>query len=364
MLGAVLMKIAVVPAAGKGTRLGKIGAALPKALVPIAGRPAIDHIFDMLREAAVEDVILIVGYKKEQLISYVDDGSDFGLRIAHVTQPEQRGIAHALLAAEHFVREDFLCLLGDTLLFPRDILRKLAEFHTSRKPAATLLVKTLDDVTGYGVIESDGERVIRVVEKPARGEAPSNLAIVGCYAFSPKIFKVSHKLSPNPRTGEIELTDAVQALIDSGEEVLHLRFEGTYIDTGRLDEIRSADRLLRGLEIFNGRSTKIRLDGIPRKAGKTVSPLFTGPTLESALTVLQKGETTSGHKHSDAEEIYIFLEGEGTMQTGNNKYDVRSGDVVVIAPGDFHRVYNVGNVALSFVAVYPASPVREYRQSG
>jgi len=357
----VPMKIAVVPAAGKGTRLGRVGVALPKALVPIAGRPAIDHIFEMLREAAVEQVILIVGYKKEQLTSYVDDGSDFGLKVAYVTQRDPRGIAHALLEAEGFVNEDFLCLLGDTLLFPRNVLKTLSQFHATRKPAATLLVKTLDDVSGYGVIEPDGEKVMKVVEKPSRGEELSNLAIVGCYAFSPKIFKAARETPPNPRSGEMELTDAIQRLIDSGEDVLYLRFEGTYIDTGKMEQILSADRMLRGFDIFDGRSMKIKLDRVPRKGRKTVAPLFTGPTLESALTVLQKGESTGGHKHSDAEEIYIFLEGEGLMQTGNDKYDVKSGDVVVIAPGDFHKVSNVGNVPVSFVAVYPASPLREYK---
>jgi dTDP-glucose pyrophosphorylase len=353
------MRIAVVPAAGKGTRLGRIGAAIPKALVPIAGRPAIDHILQMLHEASIEQIMLIVGYKKEQLISYIDDGSEFGLKVAYVTQPDPKGIAHALLWAEPFVNEDFLCLLGDTLLFPAHSLKNLVQFHESRKPAATLFVKDLDDITGYGVIEPDGEKVKKVVEKPRKGQAPSNLAIVGCYAFSPRIFKAAHELPPNPRTGEMELTDAVQRLIDWGEDVLYVKFNGTYIDTGKLDQVRSADRLVRGFEIFNGRSFKIRLDRIPRNAGKTVAPLFKGPTLESTLTVLQKGESTSGHRHFDAEEIYIFVEGECLMQTGNEEHDVKPGDAVVIAPGDFHRVFNVGNGPISFVAVYPTSPLRE-----
>jgi len=200
------------------------------------------------------------------------------------------------------------------------------------------------------------------VEKPRKGEEPSNLAIVGCYAFSPKIFEMAQDLPPNPRTGEIELTDAVQRLIESGEKVLYLKFEGTYIDTGKMEQIASADRMLRGIEIFNGRSTKIGLGSIPVEAGKTVAPLFTGPTLESALTVLQAGQNTSGHKHFDAEEIYIFMKGRGSMQTGNERFDVEAGDVVVIAPGDFHRVFNPGSEPLSFVAVYPASPIREYQQ--
>ena len=229
------LDVALVLAAGRGTRLGRIGAALPKALVPIGGRPAIDYIFEMLHEASISRAFLVVGYKKEQIISYVEDGSDFGLKIAHITQPNQKGIADALLQAESFVHEDFLCLLGDTLLAPKDSLKRLVEFHTEQKPAATLLVAEVKDVTNYGIIELEGEQVTRVVEKPRPDNAPSNLAIVGCYSFSPRIFEAARRTAPNQRTGEIELTDAIQNLIDSGERVCYLNFQGTYIDTGNLE---------------------------------------------------------------------------------------------------------------------------------
>ena len=231
------METALVPAAGRGTRLGRIGAALPKALVPVEGRPAIDHIFEMLRHAGILRVFLIVGYKKEQLISYIEDGSDFGLKVAYITQPSQKGIASAVLQADSFIKDDFVCLLGDTLLNPSDSLKDLVEFHLKRRPAATLLVTHVDDVRGYGVVETNGEEVTRVIEKPESDKrAPSELAIVGCYSFSPKIFNAACKTAPNRRTGEIELTDAIQNLISAGEKVCYLRFEGTYIDTGKLDK--------------------------------------------------------------------------------------------------------------------------------
>jgi dTDP-glucose pyrophosphorylase len=231
----VLLDVALVPAAGRGTRLGRIGAALPKALVPIGGRPAIDHIFEMLHEAGISRVFLVVGYKKEQLISYVEDGSDFGLRVAYITQPNPKGIADALLQANSFIHEDFVCLLGDTLLSPSDSLRRLVDFHVKREPAATLLVKQVEDVSGYGIIEPHGEEVTRVVEKPQSKEAPSKLAIVGCYSFSSKIFDAARVTPPNQRTGEVELTDAIQSLIESGQKVCYLTFEGTYVDTGKLE---------------------------------------------------------------------------------------------------------------------------------
>ena len=215
--------------------MGRIGAALPKALVPIGGRPAIDHILEMLREAGILRVFLVVGYKKEQLISYLEDGSDFGLKIAYVTQTNPKGIADALLRVDSFIHEDFVCLLGDTILNPRNSLRDMVELHVKRKPGATLLVKQMDDVSGYGIIEPYGDEVIRVIEKPQSKEAPSRLAIVGCYSFSPRIFEAARATCPNQRTGEVELTDAIQNLIVSGERVCYLKFDGTYLDTGKLD---------------------------------------------------------------------------------------------------------------------------------
>jgi glucose-1-phosphate thymidylyltransferase len=231
------LDVALVPAAGRGTRLGRIGAALPKALVPIGGRPAIDHILEMLRNAGIARVFLVVGYKKEQLISYVEDGSDFGLNVAYLTQPNPKGIANALLQAESFIYDDFVCLLGDTILNPGNSVKDLVDFHLKKKPAATLLVTHVSDVRGYGIIEPEGEEVRGVVEKPRSDrEAPSELAIVGCYSFSPKIFAAAKDTAPNQRTGEIELTDAIQKLIETGERVCYLRFEGTYLDTGKLEK--------------------------------------------------------------------------------------------------------------------------------
>ena len=137
------MDLALVPAAGRGTRLGRIGAALPKALVPIDGRPAIDHIFEMLREAGIQRVFLVVGYKKEQLISYVEDGSDFGLKIAHLAQPNQKGIAHALLQAEPFIHEDFVCLLGDTLSHSEGLVEAVDRFSHQSKARSDLAGQAL-----------------------------------------------------------------------------------------------------------------------------------------------------------------------------------------------------------------------------
>ncbi|MEM4972852.1 MAG: nucleotidyltransferase family protein, partial [Candidatus Hadarchaeales archaeon] len=149
--------IGVILAAGKGTRLRRVGAAIPKALIPIAGLPTIDHMFDMMIQAEIKDLILVVGHKKEMLMSYVGDGSEFGLNVTYVVQQEQKGISHALSLVRNWVHEDFLCLLGDTILVPKDALRRLRDAHLQHGPAATLLVKKVSDPTGYGIISPGPE---------------------------------------------------------------------------------------------------------------------------------------------------------------------------------------------------------------
>lgn|GEM_PF-508341 len=353
------MNLAVIPAAGKGTRLGKVGAALPKPLVPVAGRPVIDHIFEMLKKAGMSRVILIVGYKKEQILSYVGDGSDFGMSVSYVVQENPRGLASAVLTVKPFVKEDFLCVLGDTLLFPMDSLRELVKLHSKKKPSASVLVKRIDDVSQYGIISPRGDRVVGVVEKPKPGRAPSNLALVGAYVFSPEIFRAVEKVSPNPRTGELELTDAIQKLIAEGRTIVYREFDGAYLDVGKIESIRSVDRALRGLG-GGARPRKVEISAMKSAEPKAVVEFFKGPSIESSATLLKPGASTTGHRHFDAEEVYVFLGGEGVMEVNKSRWKVKPGDVVSIGLGDFHRVVNTGRGMLRFIAVYPSGLRKEY----
>jgi dTDP-glucose pyrophosphorylase len=354
--------IGVILAAGKGTRMRRIGAAIPKALIPIAGLPTIDHMFDMMIQAEIRDIILVVGHKKEMLMSYVGDGSEFGLNVTYVVQPEQRGIAHALSLVRGWAREDFLCLLGDTILIPKDALKRLKNAHLEHHPAATLLVKKVSDPSGYGVISPGlNNRVEEMVEKPAPGKAPSQLAATGAYIFSPRIFDAIEKTGPNPISGELEITDSINRLLEDGHEVRYLEFDGLYLDTGKLEALPHVDRALREVSFKASHPRKVDLFSLKVGEEKEVYPLFEWALLGSACTVLPPGSSTKGHYHMDSEEVYVFVSGEGEMELGKERIKVFPGLAIFIEPGEFHRVHNLGTEPMRFVAVYIQGAQREYR---
>lgn len=241
------MKTAIVPLAGKGVRLGKIGQAIAKALVPYQGRPAVDHILEMFQAVSVENVILVVNWKKEGIISYLEDGSSFDISIAYVIQPEPKGIANAILRAEPFVSEgEFLVVLGDTILLPKDSLKILGG-------ANQVLVTEVDDPTKHGMIECfEKETLIeelqrnnplntlelnlnRITEKPKQWDywENGNLGVCGVYRFNHKIFDAIRNIEPNKSSKELEISDAINELIREGGVVKVRVFEGTYIDMGR-----------------------------------------------------------------------------------------------------------------------------------
>lgn len=219
-----MTKTAIIPIAGRGVRLGKLGHAIPKALLPYKGVPAIDYIFEMLRAIGINTVILVVGWKKEGIISYLEDGSSFGLDIAYTIQSKPRGIADAILRAEPYIKEDdFLVVLGDTLLFPQNSLRIL-------DGANQIMVTKVEDPTKHGMVEVErGGVVTKIVEKPPTWDL-NNWGICGAYRFNHKIFDVIAQIKPNKKTGELEISDAINVLDGVKAKV----FEGTYIDMGRL----------------------------------------------------------------------------------------------------------------------------------
>lgn len=242
------MKTAVVPIAGKGTRLGKIARAVPKALLPYNGQPTIDYIFEMLQAVNIDTAILIVGWKKEGVISYLEDGASFDMNIAYVIQPSPAGIADAVLQAEPFIKgEDFLVVLGDTLLFPKDALKLLDN-------ANQVMTTTVEDPTKHGMVECfEKERIMeelqrnnpldalglnlnKIAEKPKQWDSleNGNLGICGAYRFNHKIFDAIGNINPNEKTGELEISDAINGLVGEGEVVKVKVFEGTYIDMGRI----------------------------------------------------------------------------------------------------------------------------------
>jgi glucose-1-phosphate thymidylyltransferase len=226
---------------GAGTRLRPITHTSAKQLVPVANKPVLFYGIEALVEAGVTDIgIVIAPETGDEIRAAVGDGSAFGAKITYVVQDEPAGLAHAVLTAEEFLAgSSFVMYLGDNLL--ADGITGLVEAFRESEPDALILLTPVSDPEHYGVAELDGERVVRLVEKPK--DPPSNLALVGVYLFGPTIFDAARGLTPSWR-GELEITEAIDSLIDAGRPVESRVVEGWWKDTGQLADMLEANRLV------------------------------------------------------------------------------------------------------------------------
>ncbi len=239
----------VILAAGKGTRLYPVTHHIPKPLLPLANRPTIHYAFDHLKELGITDICLVVGEMGHQMEEALGDGSDYGIRLSYVTQNEPKGLAHAVGFAREFVAgEPFVLYLGDAI-YSEGFATFARRFEESG--CANLnIVKPVDDPSRFGVANVEGERIVKLVEKPKQPE--SNLAMAGLYFFGPQLWSVLPDLQPSAR-GEYEITDAIQMLIDRGQTVLAGVYEGTWFDTGTLDSfLETSNFLIKGANQIDG----------------------------------------------------------------------------------------------------------------
>ena len=222
--------------AGKGTRLRPITHTLPKHMIPLAGKPMMQYSLDHLIEAGVRDIGIVVGYLKRKIMEYFGDGSKFGARFSYIVQEPQLGIAHAISVSREYIGDEpFVVYLGDNIL-KEGITQFKKEFESEDYDALILLAYTRDP-TRFGVAEIKDGKVVRLVEKPK--EPPSNYALVGVYFFREKIFEAIKHLKPSWR-GELEITDAIQWLIDNNYKVEHRIIRGWWKDTGKPRDLLEA----------------------------------------------------------------------------------------------------------------------------
>jgi len=227
---------------GAGTRLRPITHTSAKQLVPVANKPVLFYGIEALVDAGVEEIgIIIAPETGDEIRAAAGDGSQFGARITYIVQDKPAGLAHAVLTARPFIGDSpFVMYLGDNLL--RDGLRSLVETFRRDEPHALILLTPVDEPEHYGVAElDDGGGIVRLVEKPK--DPPSNLALVGVYLFTPAIFAASEALEPSWR-GELEITEAIQGLIDDGHRVQSEVVRGWWKDTGQLADMLEANRLV------------------------------------------------------------------------------------------------------------------------
>ena len=226
---------------GAGTRLRPITHTSAKQLVPVANKPVLFYGIEALVGAGIEEIVIIIAPETGgEIREAAGDGSAFGAKITYVEQDAPKGLAHAVLTAEEAIGgSPFVMYLGDNLL--RDGITDLVEGFRSSGPEASILLTPVPDPWSYGVAELDGDKVVRLVEKPK--DPPSNMALVGVYMFSPKIFDAARAIEPSGR-GELEITDAIQYLIDSGSRVESHSVKGWWKDTGQLADMLEANRLV------------------------------------------------------------------------------------------------------------------------
>jgi len=254
---------ALVLAGGKGTRLRPITHTSAKQLVPIANKPILFYGLESIREAGIVDTGIIVGDTHREIEEAVGDGERFGLRVTYIRQSEPLGLAHAVLtAADYIGSEPFVMYLGDNLIMG-GITDFVSEFRKNR-PNAQILLARVDNPSDFGVAELDGGSVVRLEEKPK--DPKSNLALVGVYMFDRDVFDAASSIEPSWRN-ELEITDAIQHLIDSGRDVRAHEVTGWWKDTGKLEDILEANRmLLEGID----RDIRGTVDGSSRVDGNVV----------------------------------------------------------------------------------------------
>ncbi len=226
---------------GKGTRLRPITYTSAKQLVPVANKPVLFYGIEAMAAAGIEQVgIIIAPETGDEIRGAAGDGSRFGVEITYIVQDAPLGLAHAVLTAESFLGADsFVMYLGDNLL--RDGIVELTETFASEQPDALILLTPVPDPEHYGVAELTDGRVSRLVEKPS--DPQSDLALVGVYMFTASIFDAAKAIEPSAR-GELEITDAIQWLVDEDRRVDPHIVHGWWKDTGQVQDMLEANRLI------------------------------------------------------------------------------------------------------------------------
>ncbi len=241
---------------GAGTRLRPITHTSAKQLVPIANKPILFYGIEAMAAAGITEIGIIVGDTRQEIMAAVGDGAEFGVKVTYIPQEAPLGLAHCVLIARDFLGDDhFVMYLGDNML-EQGLEEFVESFEADREesarpalgdddraaPAAQILLAHVDDPTSFGVAEvSPSGEVVALVEKP--DDPPSDLALVGVYLFDERIHEAVRAIEPSDRD-ELEITDAIQWLIDHGHRVRHEILVGWWLDTGKKDPLLECNRLV------------------------------------------------------------------------------------------------------------------------
>ncbi|MEM2911544.1 MAG: glucose-1-phosphate thymidylyltransferase [Candidatus Bathyarchaeia archaeon] len=272
---------ALILSGGKGTRLRPLTFTLAKQLIPVANKPILGYVLDQIAETSIKEVGIIIAPETGNYVKeYVKDGSEWGFKITYIPQ-EPLGLAHAVKTAKNFLGdEDFVMCLGDNL--QGQGLRSLMEKFEKEDLDALILLKEVEDPTKFGValLDQDGN-IMKLVEKPK--ETISNLAIVGTYLFSNKIHEAIKRIKPSWR-GELEITDAIQEMINLGCNLKAEILKTWWLDTGKKDDILTANAKILDEYIkreIKGETTNSIVEGrvTIEKSARIINSTIRGPAI-------------------------------------------------------------------------------------
>jgi len=230
----------LVLSGGAGTRLRPITHTSAKQLVPVANKPVLFYGLEAFAEADIRQVGIIVGDTAAEIEAAAGDGARFGLDITYIPQSAPLGLAHAVLTAQDYLGDEpFVMYLGDNIL--KDGIAHFVRQFEQSAPDALILLQHVDDPCSYGIADLRDGQVVRLIEKPK--DPPSDLALVGVYLFTPAVFESARAIEPSWRN-ELEITDAIQHMIERGLRVEPHVVTGWWKDTGKLEDILEANRLI------------------------------------------------------------------------------------------------------------------------
>jgi len=294
---------------GKGTRLRPLTYTSAKQLVPVANKPVLFYGIEAIAAAGIRDIGIVVGDTQAEIRAAVGDGSRWGVRVEYIEQDAPRGLAHAVKISQPFIGDDsFVMYLGDNLL-NKGITHFVEKFERER-PAAQILLARVPDPQMFGVAQLQNGRVVRLVEKPK--EPIGDLALVGVYMFGPQVFESVNRIRPSFRN-ELEITDAIQDLIDRGLPVHPHIVDGWWKDTGKLEDMLEANRLI--LDTLE-RRVEGTIDAASRVEGKVV--IERGALVERSVI---RGPAIIGH---GARIVHAYV---GPFTAIMNDVEIRNSEV-------------------------------------
>ncbi len=272
---------------GRGTRLRPLTHTNAKQLIPIANKPILFYAIETLSNAGIKDIGIVVGDTKNEIKTAVGDGKPWGVKVTYIDQPHPLGLAHAVKISEPYIGKDnFVMYLGDNLV--KDGINDLVKKFDDNKPTAQILLAHVENPQQFGVATLSGDKVVKLVEKPKVPE--SDLALVGVYMFDNNIFEAVNRIKPSARN-ELEITDAIQYLIDNKFVVTSHIITGWWKDTGKLDDLLEANRLVLDTieQKTNGEIVDSKIEGrvVIDHGAKIINSTVRGPSIIGANTIVK-----------------------------------------------------------------------------